>query len=306
MRKVLVIKYSQTGQLTRITDSIIEPLINNPEIEVTELFIVPEKEFPFPWPFFDFFHVMPESVYMKTIPLKPTPHSVVDTKFDLIILPYQVWFLSPSLPVSSFLQSEDARRVFNDTPVVTVIGCRGMWLTAQEKMKSLLSNLNAKLVDNVALIDECSAGFSFLATPLWLLTGKKQVVSWIPKAGVSDSDISQSKRFGLAIEKCLIKNNLKINQPMLTGLKAVKINEKFILSEKIGHRSFKVWGKILSIIGPRNSIRRNIGLCAYFTFLFLLIVTVVPVIALIIKLLSPFIEKQIMDKKAYFSTPSGE
>lgn len=306
MRKVLVIKYSQTGQLTRITDSITEPLKNNPDVELTEMLVEPEKPFPFPWTFFKFFQAMPESVYMKPVPLKPIDTTALNQKYDLIILPYQVWFLSPSLPISSFLQTEEAKQLFNDTPVVTVIGCRGMWLTAQEKMKTLLGNLNAKLVDNIALIDECGAGFSFLATPLWMLTGKKQSVSWIPKAGVSDLDINQAVRFGLAIENRLTRDSSDVNTSMLQGLKAVSINEKFILSEKIAHRSFKVWGKLLSLIGPPDTKRRNAGLCIYFTFLLLLILTVVPITALLIKILSPLLKKQIMRQKSYFAAPSGE
>lgn len=306
MRNVLVVKYSQTGQLTRVADSIIEPLKNHSGINVTELLIEPEEKFPFPWPFIDFFQVMPESVYLKPVPLKNIDKKVVDKKYDLIILPYQVWFLSPSLPISSFLQSEEAKQIFNGTPVVTVIGCRGMWLTAQEKVKVLLGGLNANLVDNVALIDKCGAGFSFLATPLWMLTGKKKIVSWIPKAGISDNDICQSRRFGHAIAQRLTTDSSSITLPMLSGLNAVRINEKFILSESIGHRSFKIWGKLLSVIGPRDSMRRKIGLCGYFAFLLLLIVTVVPVTALLIRLISPLINKRIIHQKSYFAKPSGE
>lgn len=306
MRKILVIKYSQTGQLTRITNSIITPFQNNNAVQVDELIIEPEVAFGFPWSFFKFFQVMPESVYLKPIALKPLDPVISNTNYDLIILPYQVWFLSPSLPISSFLQSPEAKKLFNNTPVVTVIGCRGMWLTAQEKMKGVLKNLNAKLVDNVVLTDECGAGFSFLATPLWMLTGKKKALSWIPQAGVSEQDIVNAKRFGVAINNRLNENANVIATPMLQGLKAVSINEKFIFSEKLGHRSFKVWGKLLMLMGPQNSLRRNIGLCVYFTFLLLLIITVVPISALIIKLLTPLLKNKISQQKAYFSAPSGE
>lgn len=318
MRKILVVSYSQTGQLTKIVDSIMEPLLNDEHIQIDSLAIQPKVKFPFPWSFFKFFQVMPESVYMKEIELdKVTIHSSIDSRFDgatdainepydLIVLSYQVWFLSPSLPISSFLQSEQAKILFKDTPVMTVIGCRGMWLTAQEKMKALLAKLNANLVDNIVLTDECGAGFSFLATPLWMLTGNKKPVSWVPKAGVSDQDITQAQRFGVALHKRLSKNDSKILLPMMTNLSAVKINEKLIMSEKIGHRSFKVWGKLLMLLGPQNSMRRHIGLCFYFTFLLALIITVVPITALIIKLISPVFKTKIAKQKAYYAQPSGE
>lgn len=290
------------------------PLLNDEHIQIDSLTIQPKVKFPFPWSFFKFFQVMPESVYMQQIELKkPIINASTDDNtdstnapYDLIILSYQVWFLSPSLPISSFLQSEHAKILFNNTPVMTVIGCRGMWLTAQEKMKGLLAKLNANLVDNIVLTDECGAGFSFLATPLWMLTGNKKPVSWVPKAGVSDKEIAHAQRFGVALQQRLSENSSKISAPMMTSLSAVKINEKLIMSEKIGHRSFKVWGKLLMLLGPQNSVRRDVGLCFYFTFLLTLIVTVVPITALIIKLISPIFKTKIAKQKAYYAQPSGE
>lgn len=318
MRKILVVSYSQTGQLTKIVDSITGPLLNDEHIQIDSLIIKPKVEFPFPWSFLKFFQIMPESVYMKEIQLNETiivenatGNSVTDSHiknepYDLIILSYQVWFLSPSLPISSFLQSKQAQLLFKNTPVMTVIGCRGMWLTAQEKVKSLLVKLNANLIDNIVLTDECGAGFSFLATPLWMLTGKKKPLSWVPKAGVSEQDIHQAERFGSALKKRLTENDSKISTPVMTNLAAVKINEKLIFSEKIGHRSFKVWGKLLMLLGPQNSIRRHTGLCFYFMFLLTLIVTIVPITALIIKLISPIFKTKIANEKAYYAQPSGE
>jgi hypothetical protein len=313
VRKILVVSYSQTGQLTKIVDSIMGPLLKDEHIKVDTLIIKPKVKYPFPWSFFKFFQVMPESVYMKKIELEELminedPHATDanNTPYDLIILSYQVWFLSPSLPISSFLQSEQAKTLFNNTPVMTVLGCRGMWLTAQEKMKSLLTKLNAKLVDNIVLTDECGAGFSFLATPLWMLTGKKKPLSWVPPAGVSDQDIEKAQRFGIALNKRLSEDSSRISSPVMSNLAAVKINEKLIFSEKIGHRSFKVWGKLLMLLGPQNSLRRYAGLCFYFMFLLALIVTIVPITALIIKLIKPIFKKKIAKQKAYYAQPSGE
>jgi len=304
MRNVLVIHYSQTGQLTSIANNVAAPLeaCSNTNVEYLEL--SPSKAFPFPWPFMGFFHIFPESVKMQPIAMEPVTTKRQD--YDLIILAYQVWFLSPSLPISSFLQSEDAKALFNDTPVVTLIGCRGMWLSAQEKMKLLLESLNARLVDNVVLSDECGAGLSFLATPMWMFTGRKKPYSWVPKAGVSDSDIAGSVRFGHAIAQCLNADDTPIEQPMLKGLGAVVVNEKFIASERVGQHSFRIWSKIISAFGPMYSKRRSCGLILYVLFLLTLILTVVPISALIKKLISPWTKTRTSAQKAYFSKPSGE
>ena len=81
-------------------------------------------------------------------------------RFDLVILAYQVWFLSPSLPVTAFLKSDAAKRLLRDTPVVTVIACRNMWLMAQEQVKAMLAACGARLVGNVALVDEAEGAIA--------------------------------------------------------------------------------------------------------------------------------------------------
>lgn len=304
MRRVLTINYSQTGQLSDILDSITQPLVHSEQVELDVITLEPVKPFPFPWPFLQFFRIFPETVAMQPIELKPA-HTAYQ-QYDLIILSYQVWFLSPSLPVASFLQSEQAKLLFDNTPVVTVLGCRGMWLMAQEKVKGLLQKLNAKLVDNVVLTDDCGAFFSFLATPMWMFTGNKKYFSWVPSAGVSKLEISQAERFGQAIKQKLEMDPEPITESMLHGLAAVKINEKLIASERVATHSFNIWSKILRKLGPQQSKRRAMGLCIYVVFLLTLILTVVPITALLKKLFSPLTKKKIAEQKKYYALPSGE
>lgn len=304
MRKVLAINYSQTGQLSRILQSISQPISQSEQIDFDIINIEPAKPFPFPWPFLQFFRIFPETVAMQPIDLKPiTPKY---EQYDLIILSYQVWFLSPSLPIASFLQSPQAKSLFADTPVVTVIGCRGMWLMAQEKVKARLLQLQAKLLDNVVLSDDCGAFFSFLATPMWMLTGNKKPLSWVPAAGVAEQDIIDAKRFGVAIKNRLENDPAPLKHSMLKGLSAVTINEKLIASERVANHSFSIWSKILRKIGPQQSTRRALGLTIYVIFLLTLILTVVPISALIKKLISPLTRNKIMEQKKYYAEPSGE
>nr|MBF0685874.1 dialkylresorcinol condensing enzyme [Pseudomonas sp.] len=90
------------------------------------------------------------------------------------------------------------------------------------------------------------------------------------------------------------------------GLGAVRVDEKLIASERVGTRSFRVWGKLLAALGPQRSRRRRAGLIVYVVFLLSLILTVVPVTALLKKLLSPLTQARIRREKAYFAAPSGE
>jgi hypothetical protein len=303
-KKVLVVHYSQSGQLDEAIKHCIAPLANDGNASITDLNLKPLEPFPFPWSVLEFLSVFPESVYCDKIPLKPFGIDK-NEEFDLIILAYQVWFLSPSLPMSSFLQSAEAKAWLNNKPVITFIACRNMWLTAQEKMKRLISQNGGVLCDNIALIDAGNAIETFITTPRWLLTGKKDRFWFFSSAGIKKSDIENSVRFGHAISSALKKDLEKNKKPLLKGLGAVNVNEKLIMSEKIGHRSFLIWGRFLKKIGEPKSKIRRVYLRVYLLFLVLMIATVVPLTLLLRMLFYPLMVKGLKKQKAYYEEPSG-
>lgn len=305
MRQVLVVHYSQTGQLDRLMQSVCAPLLQRADIHVDFLALQPAEPYPFPWPFLGFFRIFPETVLMRPQPLLPLAVDPTQ-RYDLVILAYQVWFLSPSQPMTAFLASAEAAQLLKGTPVVTLIGCRNMWLMAQEKLKQRLNELGARLVDNIALTDACGTAASFLATPLWMFTGRQKPYGWVPRAGIDEAEIVAASRFGEAMAQRLMADGLPIEQPMLTGLGAVRVDEKLIASEKVGNRSFQLWSRLLAAIGPPQSRRRGAGLVLYIVFLLCLIVTVVPLSALLKKLMAPLFKARIQREKAYYAGPSGE
>lgn len=305
-KRVLVLGYSQTGQLSRLVDSIVGPLAESEEIEVTRQAIEPAKAFPFPWPFLHFFNIFPETVYEEAIELKPL-EIAEDEDFDLVILAYQVWFLSPSLPVSSFLNSPRAEKLLRGKPVITVIGCRNMWLMAQEKVKAKLTAIGARLIDNIVLTDGAHSAFTFVSTPLWVLTGKKGpfLGGVIPKAGIPEEEIAAASRFGQAIASQLPDQSGEPTS-MLRGLGAVKVQERLIASELIAHRSFRIWGGLLRRIGRQDSLLRKCVLVVYILFLIIMILTVVPLSAILKRIFAPFLSRRTAAQKTYYAAPSGE
>ena len=306
MKKVLVVHYSQSGQLHEVVKHFTQPLVDSDQVAVTFEPVAPVQDYPFPWPFFRFFDTFPETVYLDPPPLVPSTLNG-DADFDLIILAYQVWFLSPSLPITGFLKSPLAEQLMRDKPVVTLIACRNMWLQAQEQVKALLQALGSKLVGNVALIDAAGSIGSFLATPVWVLTGNKgpQLGGLIPRAGVAQRKIEECQRFGVRIRDVLTKEQ-PIDQSLLSGLGAVDIDEKLIASESTARRSFLIWGGLLRRIGPQGAPLRKPVLVVYVVFLLTLILTFVPLSMLLKKLLSPFLQQRIARQKSYFALPSGE
>lgn len=128
----------------------------------------------------------------------------------------------------------------------------------------------------------------------------------MPRAGIDEGELAAASRFGDAMARRLLADERPVEQPMLTGLGAVKVDEKLIASEKVGNRSFTLWSRLLSALGPQQSRRRAIGLVVYIVFLICLIITVVPITAVLKKLLAPLFKARIQREKAYFAGPSGE
>src|SRR5438477_614085 len=115
MKRILVLFYSQSGQLAEVARSVLEPLQNSGDLTVAVEELRPAVPFPFPWKLRQFFDVFPESVEEIPCALQPF-HFDPEAEFDLVILFFQVWFLSPSVPITAFLQSAAARKVLAGRP----------------------------------------------------------------------------------------------------------------------------------------------------------------------------------------------
>ena len=303
-KRVLVLNYSQTGQLTEITNRILVPLEQDDGIAVHVETLRPVTPYPFPWGFFSFLDAFPEAAHMIPTPLQPLSLTGEEV-FDLVILPYQVWFLAPSQPITAFLKHPLAQKLLAGKPVVTVIACRNMWMLAQEKMKNLLNDCGARLLDNVVLVDPSPTMASLWTTPLWLLSGNKNLLKVLPPAGVDAASIKAASRFGFALRDALHKNEERGTTPLLAGLKAADSDPHLLVSEKAATRSFYVWGKLLRAVGEPGQKRRYPFLILYVIFLISLILTVVPLSLLIQSLLRPFMQRRFAALKQQFDLPSG-
>lgn len=305
MKRVLVVYYSQTGQLLRLAQSVSAALGAGQDVELSWCELKPLQPYPFPWPFWKFFDQFPEAVQLAPPPLQPLAVDA-EARFDLVILAYTVWYLSPSPPVTAFLKSDTGRRLLKDTPVVTLIACRNMWHLAQEQVKALLDEAGARLSDNIVLTDPGSSLASFVTTPRWMLTGRKDAL-WglFPPAGIPDADIAAARRFGTRLRQALIAGQLDGRRPVLQGLGAVEANVRLIPSEKIGRRSFQIWGRLVRAAGPQGSPRRLPVLLIYVVFLITMIVTVVPVTMTLRTLLRPLMARKLAQQKRQFELPSG-
>ncbi|HLF51090.1 dialkylrecorsinol condensing enzyme DarA [Flavobacterium sp.] len=297
MKSVLVVYYSQSGQLESIAKNIAKPLLNSNEITVVFHEIQMEKPFPFPWNNEDFFDVFPESFLQIPTTLKPISPEILNTKFDLILLNYQVWYLSPSIPVNSFLKSPEAKILLNNTPVITISGSRNMWIMAQEKIKFLLKQNNAQLKGNIALVDRAGNLISVVTIFDWMLSGiKRKYLGIFPLPGVSDKDIEESSKFGEAILSGLKDNNLENLQSKLVELDAVRIKPFLITVDRTGNKIFKMWSNFIIKKGES----RKTWLKVFKVYLFVAIWVISPIVFVFYLIFYPLMLNKIKKEKSYY------
>jgi flavodoxin len=251
--KILVIYYSQTGQLRGILDSITSEISD--KVEIDYCLVEPVTPFPFPWSALQFFDAMPETVAHLPAPVKPIKQVGQDKDYDLIIFGYQPWFLNPSQPTTAFLQSGMAA-IFKDKPVITVVGSRNMWLHAQEKVKEYLYGMNARLVGNIVLMDSNPNLVSLLTVIRWSFKGQKEASGWLPAAGVQDKDIQAASRFGAVIYSHLTNKSLDTLHADLMLAGAVDLKPALVLLEQSGIKKFRFWSKFIREKGGPGNLNR--------------------------------------------------
>ncbi|MDR1888383.1 MAG: dialkylresorcinol condensing enzyme [Zoogloeaceae bacterium] len=307
MKNILVVSYSQSGQLDDIVAALLRPLVEF-GVKVHHEVLRPAPDFPFPWPFFAFLDAFPESVRLdprRNLPLSRQLSAVSGAEFDLVILAWSVWYLSPAQPITAFLQSAEGKYLLAGRPVVSVVACRNMWLCAFDTFKTLVAEAGGRLTDHVAFTDESHALATFITTPRWMFTGRRDRFLGLPPAGVDARQTAGAARFGAALAEALARDEEKLDQPMLSGLRAVKVAPHLVLSERAGRRAFQLWSGLIRACGRAGQWRRIPALVLFLLYLVLLIVTVVPLNLILQRLAAPLFARRITALARHYEQPSG-
>ena len=294
-KKILVLYYSQSGQLGEIVNCFTAPL-EEAGVSVEKLRIKPQNDFVFPWTSARFFDAMPESVLAKPVAL--APFELKESKYDLVVFAYQPWFLSPSIPANSVLSHPSVINILKDTPVITLIAARNMWLNAQEKVKTILKNNGANLVGNIALVDRNGNLTSVVTILYWMLTGNKdKYLGLFPKPGVSEQDIQRTRVYGKTVGEFLQRGTWDGLQQALVAQHAVEIKTNLMFVEERAGRLFNIWANLVS-----KAKNRAAWLVVYKYYLLFTLFIVAPVVLTVYTVFfRPFLGKRINSKKVYYS-----
>ena len=297
MKKVLVIYYSQSGQLKEIADSISLPFREDAAFQVDYYNIQMVKDFTFPWSKEEFFGAFPDSFLQNPHAIHPPEHYILNTDYDLILLHYQVWYLSPSIPINSFLKSDFASKIFENKPVVTLSGSRNMWVYAQEKIKKLLDQNQANLIGNIALTDRNINLISVVTVVDWMFSGEKRKAYGVfPLPGVADKEIKASKKFGEIVKKHFNSQNFNGLQNDLVQNGAVEVRWFLVSMDKKANRLFKIWANLFQ----RNPQKKSQLIKLFNLYLLFVIWIISPIVHLIETIFYPIFYVKIQKQKRYY------
>jgi hypothetical protein len=239
---------------------------------------------------------MPDCVLGKQTVLQP--FELKEQKYDLIVLGYQAWFLSPSIPSNSLLNDSHFRQLLKNTPVITITGARNMWLSALERVKKALRDAGALHVGNIALVDKHHNAISFVTIFYWMLTGKKQkFLKIFPAPGVSQKDILNVSFYGKIAAKYLQNGSFENMQKELVENKAVVIKYRLMFIESKASKIFGLWAKFIAK-------RKNpaVWLQVFKYYLFIALFVAAPIILTVDAILfKPFLSRRIKKQKLYYS-----
>jgi len=294
-KKILVIYYTQSGQLEDILNNLTAPLIEAGNT-VEKVRVQVANDYPFPWNGKAFFSVMPDCVL--GVPTELKPFQLKENKYDLIILGYQAWFLSPGIPTNSILQDPGVKAVLKDTPVVTITGARNMWISAMQRIKKTLKASEAKLVGSIALFDKHHNFVSFITIFYWMFKGKKgRWLGIFPKPGVADADIANTSLYGTTIQNRLSSENWDGLQDDLINQKAIEVKYNLMFIESKASKIFAVWANIIA-----KKKKRGPWLVAFKYYLLIALFIAAPIILTVdFIFFKPFLSGRIKKQKQLYS-----
>jgi hypothetical protein len=303
MNRVLVVYYSQSGEVAQVARLFADQL-ESVGAALTVEAIRPEADYPFPWrSLYRFFDTMPECLLGEAPPIRPLGVDPL-ARFDLIVIAYPVWFLSPALPMQAFFKSANAAAL-RGTDVITISISRAMWQRASETMKGLLAAAGANHCDNVVVTHQGSPLLTLISTPRALLFGRRdRLLGVFPRAGVSERDLARVRWLGSVAASRLAAR--VAGAPMLRGEPAVTVNRRLAVPELLAWYCFRGWAALLGRLGSVHAGLRVLGVYGFAVFLVGLVLIGLPLVLLGVLLAYPMIAYRLRAYVARLAAPTGE
>jgi menaquinone-dependent protoporphyrinogen IX oxidase len=206
--RVLLLYYSYTGQSLKVLEAAGEVFaergyeVHKAPLEFTDPRYA-ERFSRFPmrrvWP--DMLSVLPAQRRGATGEIR-TPDTVRDGDYDLICIGSPTWWQTVSMPIRSFLKSDEAQKLFSGTPFAVFVVCRQYWRENLTAVRELAERQGGRYVDEVHFTYPGDPLRSMLSLTSYLGSGQdreKYLGVRIPRTNVQPEQLQQTRTFAGAL-----------------------------------------------------------------------------------------------------------
>jgi menaquinone-dependent protoporphyrinogen IX oxidase len=206
--RVLLLYYTYTGQSLRVLEAAGEVFrergceVQNAAIEFTDQRYA-ERFSRFPmrhvWP--DMLSVLPAQKRGATGDIR-TPDTVRNGDYDLICIGSPTWWQTVSMPMRSFLKSDEARKLLADKSFAVFVVCRQYWKENLTAVRELAEQQGGRYVDEIHFTYPGDPLRSMLSLTSYLGSGEyrdRYLGVRIPSTNVQPEQLEQTRKFATAL-----------------------------------------------------------------------------------------------------------
>jgi menaquinone-dependent protoporphyrinogen IX oxidase len=206
--RVLLLYYTYTGQSLRVLEAAGEVFrergceVQNAAIEFTDQRYA-ERFSRFPmrhvWP--DMLSVLPAQKRGATGDIR-TPDTVRNGDYDLICIGSPTWWQTVSMPMRSFLRSDEARKLLADKSFAVFVVCRQYWKENLTAVRELAEQQGGRYVDEIHFTYPGDPLRSMLSLTSYLGSGEyrdRYLGVRIPSTNVQPEQLEQTRKFATAL-----------------------------------------------------------------------------------------------------------
>jgi menaquinone-dependent protoporphyrinogen IX oxidase len=206
--RVLLLYYTYTGQSLRVLEAAGEVFrergceVQNAAIQFTDQRYA-ERFSRFPmrrvWP--DMLSVLPAQKRGATGDIR-TPDTVRNGDYDLICIGSPSWWQTVSMPMRSFLRSDEARKLLADKSFAVFVVCRQYWKENLTAVRELAEQQGGRYVDEIHFTYPGDPLRSMLSLTSYLGSGEyrdRYLGVRIPSTNVQPEQLEQTRKFAATL-----------------------------------------------------------------------------------------------------------
>jgi menaquinone-dependent protoporphyrinogen IX oxidase len=224
--KVLFVYFTYTKQTLKVLEAMTQVFrdhgceVEHAAIDLTDSrYTARFHEFPMPRPFIELIGMIPAEIFRKTGEIS-IPDAARGGDYDLVCIGSPTWWLSTSVPIRSYLESDAAGTALSDTPFATVVVCRRYFGHNLRTVKKLATERGGKYLDGIHFAYQGGQVKSLLSLISYLGSGeyrKRYLGVPIPPTNIQEDQLDIARNFANGLADRLAVESSSAGDSQLSG-----------------------------------------------------------------------------------------